>query len=235
MRVGNLDVLAPLVDSIGVLGASVTKADPRLIPGNQNAPIGSDYFQINRQGQSPIILRIGQAKAWIDSNEQTLRAAPLLSAARFISPSFPSCLCWARAHVSTIPARSFCRPPLNRCRFSDPRYRRHHRQNQYRSSAEHESQHHEGGGWDCAYVYRLPGYAMGFDATNTSTERVVSLARAIFCARAGMPSKFPAITRITLDLKRNLTGTIRPTSDPTIFAFVVSSPKRLPLSLIPLR
>jgi len=227
MRVGNLDVLAPLVDSIGVLGANVTKADPRLIPGNQNAPIGSDYFQINRLRQSPIILRIGQAKAWIDSNEQTLRAAPLFVGGKIYIPVFsimPLLGAGARLDdsgtlvlsptvesVQVFPIRdtvaitvktSTALPPnlnLNTMKAADGSAR--------------------------MYI-DFPGYAMGFDATNTSTERVVSTgAGDILRARAGMPSKFPAITRITLDLKRNLTGTISPTGDPTIFAFVVSPPQ----------
>lgn len=231
MRVGNLDVLAPLVDSIGVLGANITKADPRLIPGNQNAPIGSDYFQINRQGQSPIILRIGQAKAWIDSNEQTLRAAPLFVGGKIYIPVFsimPLLGAGARLDdsgtlvlsptvesVQVFPVRdtvaitvktSTALPPnlnLNTMKAADGSAR--------------------------LYI-DFPGYAMGFDATNTSTERVVSTgAGDILRARAGMPSKFPAITRITLDLKRNLTGTVSPTSDPTIFAFIVSPLKMPPV------
>jgi len=227
MRVGNLDVLAPLVDSISVLGASITRADSRLIPGNQNAPIDGDYFQINRQGQSPIILRIGQAKAWIDFNEQTLRAAPLFVGGKIYIPVFsimPLLGAGARLDdsgtlvvsptvesVQVFPVRdsiaitvktSTALPPnlnLNTMKAADGSAR--------------------------LYI-DFPGYAMGFDATNTSTERVVSTgAGDILRARAGMPSKFPAITRITLDLKRDLTGTVTPTADPTIFAFVVSLPR----------
>jgi len=237
MRVGNLDVLAPLVDSIGVLGANITRADVRLIPGNQNAPIDGDYFQINRQGQSPIILHIGQAKAWIDSNEQTLRAAPLFVGGKIYIPVFsimPLLGAGARLDdsgtlvlsptvesVQIFPVRdtvaitvktSTALPPnlnLNTMKAADGSAR--------------------------LYI-DFPGYAMGFDATNTSTERVVSTgAGDILRARAGMPSKFPAITRITLDLKRDLTGTVSRTNDPTIFAFVVSlpQPRVLPSAPVP--
>jgi len=227
MRVGNLDILAPLVDSIGGLGATMTRADSRLIPGDQNSPIGSDFFQINRTGQAPIIMEIGQAKAWIDHNEQTLRAAPLFVGGKIYVPIFsvvPLLGASARLDdagtlvlsptvesVQVFPIRdsvvvtvktSMALPPnlnLNTMKAPDGSAR--------------------------LYV-DFPGYAMGFDALGTTTPRIVSTgAGDILRARGGMPSKFPDITRITLDLKRDLSGTVTPTADPTIFAFVVALPK----------
>lgn len=226
MRVGNLDILAPLVDQMPLLGATITRADLSLVPGDQNAPIENDYFQINRPGQKPIVMRMGQAKAWIDKNEQTLRAAPLVVGTKIYVPVFsiaPLLGASTRLNdagtlvlsptvesVEIFPIRDTIaitiktsKPLPKGLKFNSMK---------------------APDGSSRLYI-DFPGYALGFDALGTTTERVVSSGSGdVLRARAGMPSKFPDITRVTLDLKRNLTGTVTPTKDPTIFAFVVTNP-----------
>ena len=226
MRVGNLDVLAPLVENMELLGARVTKADLRLVPGNQNAPIQNDFFQINRSGQPPIILCMGQNKAWIDHNEQTLRAAPLVVGGQIYMPVFSIAPLLGAAtrldaagvltltptveSVQVFPLRDTVaitvktsKPLPAGLKFNSMR----------------------GADGSARLYIDFPGYSMGFDALATTSERVVSGGSGdVLRARAGMPSKFPDITRVTLDLKKNLTGTAIESGDPTMFAFVITPP-----------
>ena len=78
LRVGNLDVLAPLVEELPMIGATVTRADPRNVPGNLNTPTNTQYFQINLPRGAPVVLAAGSSTAYVDGNEVTLRAAPLI-------------------------------------------------------------------------------------------------------------------------------------------------------------
>lgn len=225
MRVGNLDILAPLVDQMPLLGATITRADLHFVPGDENTPIDNNYFQINRPGQSPIILRMGQAKAWIDKNEQTLRAAPLIVGDKIYVPVFSIApllgvstrlndagtlvLSPTVESVQIFPVRDTVAVTIKTSKPLPPGLK-------FNSMKAPD-------GSARLYV-DFPSYAMGFDALGTTTERIVSSGSGdVLRARVGMPSKFPDVTRITLDLKRNLSGVVTQTADPTIFAFVVTS------------
>lgn len=225
MRVGNLDLLAPLVEQMPLLGATVTKADLRLVPGDQNTPIDNQFFQINRPGQSPIVLSVGKNKAWIDRNEQTLRAAPLVVGGQIYLPVFSIAPLLGAAtrldgagvltltptveSVQVFPLRDTVAITI---KTSKP----------LPGGLKFNSMKAPDGS---ARLYvDFVGYSMGFDALSTTNERIVSGGVGdVIRARAGMPSKFPDTTRITLDLKKNLQGTVMETSDPTIFAFVVTT------------
>ena len=61
LRVGNLDVLAPLVEELPLVGASVTSADPRNLPGNPNTPTNAQFFQINLPRGAPIVMAAGSS------------------------------------------------------------------------------------------------------------------------------------------------------------------------------
>ena len=226
MRVGNMDMLAPLVDTMGELGGRVTKIDPRLLPGSQNAPLQNDFFQINRSGQPPIILCLGQNKAWIDHNEQTLRAAPLNVGGQIYLPIFSIAPLLGAAtrldaagvltltptveSVQVFPLRDTVaitvktsKPLPAGLKFNSMR----------------------GADGSARLYIDFPGYSMGFDALATTNERVVSGGSGdVFRARAGMPSKFPDVTRVTLDLRKDLTGVPIESGDPTMFAFVITPP-----------
>lgn len=230
MRVGNLDLLAPLVDELPLLGATVTKADLNNVPGDPNTPIENTFFQINRPGQSPIVLNMGQNKAWIDKKEQLLRAAPLVVGQQIYLPIFsiaPLLGASTRLNdagtlvltptiesVEIFPVRDTIAITV---KASKP----------LPSGLQFKSMQ-DAKGSSRLYV-DFPGYSMGFDALNTSNERVVANGLGdVLRARAGMPSKFPDVTRITLDLKKNLSGVVTQTNDPTLFSFVVTTKPTTP-------
>ncbi|RYX86826.1 N-acetylmuramoyl-L-alanine amidase [bacterium] len=235
MRVGNLDVLAPLVDEMPLLGATVTKADLNNVPGNPNTPIENQFFQINRPGQPPIVMCMGQNKAWIDKNEQTLRAAPLVVANQIYLPIFSIApLLGASARldqsgtlvltptiesVQVFPLRDTIAITIKTSKPIPDGL-------QFKSMKAAD-------GSSRLYV-DFEGYSMGFDALSTTNERVVANGSGdVLRARAGMPSKFPGTTRITLDLKKNLSGTVMDAPDPTIFAFVVTNRQAPPPGPVP--
>ncbi|BCM92775.1 N-acetylmuramoyl-L-alanine amidase LytC [Abditibacteriota bacterium] len=235
MRVGNLDVLAPLVDEMPLLGATVTKADLNNVPGDVNSPIENQFFQINRPNQPPIVMSMGQNKAWIDRNEQTLRAAPLVVGNQIYLPIFSLApLLGAAARLDTngtlvltptvesvqvFPLRDTIAITVKTSKPIPGGL-------QFKSMTAPD-------GSSRLYV-DFEGYSMGFDALNTTNERIVASGSGdVLRARAGMPSKFPGTTRVTLDLKKNLSGSVMSTPDPTIFAFVVAGKQAPPPPLVP--
>ncbi len=236
MRVGNLDVLAPLVDEMPMLGATVTKADLNNVPGDPNSPIENQFFQINRPGQSPIVLCMGQNKAWIDRNEQTLRAAPLVVGNQIYLPIFSIApLIGASTRLDPTGTTLVLTPTVESVQVFPLR--------DTIAITIKTSKAIPGGlkfktmdsadGSTRLYV-DFEGYSMGFDALGTTDERVVANGSGdVLRARAGMPSKFPGTTRVTIDLKRNLTGTVMEAPDPTIFAFVVTPRQAPPTGPVP--
>lgn len=227
MRVGNLDILAPLVEEFPILGASVTRADPRNVPGNSLTPLDSSYFQINRSGAPPIVLSIGQSKAWIDKNEQTLRAAPLVIDKQIYLPVFSLApLVGAATRLSengtlvlTPTVQSVELFPYQKTIAVTVKLSKPIPAESFKVSTLNAN------GKPRIYV-DFPGHSMGFDANNTTNERTVSEALGdVQRARVGMPQKFPDTTRVTLDLKRPMIAKIEAMPDPTLFAIVLSSPK----------
>ena len=230
IRVGNMDILAPLVDTMSLIGASVTKADMRNVPGDPNSPIDNNFFQINRTGQPPIVLSIGQNKAWIDRNEQTLRAAPLVVGGKIYLPVFsiaPLLGASTRLDAAGVLTLTPTVESVQVFPFRDTVAITVKTSKPLPGGLKFNSMKAPDGS---ARLYvDFVGYSMGFDALNTTNERIVaSGAGDVIRARAGMPSKFPDTTRITLDLKKNLAGSVMQTSDPTIFAFVVTTKQATP-------
>jgi N-acetylmuramoyl-L-alanine amidase len=67
--------------------------------------------------------------------------------------------------------------------------------------------------------FDLPGYSLGFDAVNSSNQRVVSAGLGnVHRVRAGLPKKFPDTTRITLDLKAPMNAMTQTQPSRTLFA-----------------
>ncbi len=235
MRVGNLDILAPLVDTMPLIGAVVTKADLKNVPGNQNVPIDNNFFQINRTGKPPIVLSIGQNKAWIDRNEQILRAAPLVVGGKIYLPVFslaPLVGASARLDAAGVLTLSPTVESVQVFPFRDTVAITVKTSKPLPGGLKFNSMRAPDGS---ARLYvDFVGYSMGFDALNTTNERIVASGSGdVIRARAGMPSKFPDVTRITLDLKKNLSGSVMQTSDPTIFAFVVTTKQTPPSTTSP--
>ncbi|PQV63101.1 N-acetylmuramoyl-L-alanine amidase [Abditibacterium utsteinense] len=226
LRVGNLDVLAPIVDQMALLGSTVTRADPRNVPGSLNVPGENQYFQINRPSGSPIVFTIGKSAAWIDSNEQQLRAAPLVIDNQIYLPIFSIAPLIGAAARLNESGTLVLTPTIQSVELfqvkdtvavtiqaSAPVMARDIKIVQVK-----------GGPGSSPKVYiDFPGYSMGFDAGNSTIERLVAPgAGDVLRARAGMPSKFPDITRIVLDLKRPLSGMPQSVPDQTLFALVLA-------------
>lgn len=228
LRVGNLDIMAPIAEQISALGVSVTKADLRNVPGGTSGPTDAQYFQINVPTGPPIVLTIGKETAWIGNLEQPLRAAPLVIGNQIYLPVFSIApLLGAAARLDTkgtliltptiqsvelfpikdtvaVTIRSSAPVPAGLAKIVEV----------------------PGGPGRSPKVYvDFPGYSMGFDAGNSTIERMVAPgAGDVLRARAGMPSKFPDTTRIVLDLKKPLTGLSQNVPDPTLFALVITEP-----------
>lgn len=226
LRVGNLDVLVPLMDLISTLGATITKADLRNVPGGTDGPTDSQYLQINVPVGAPIVLTIGKDKAWIGNQETKLRSAPLVigdqvylpvfsiapllgAAARLdndgtlvLTPTIQSVELFTIKDSVAITIKASAPVPTGTAKIVAVK----------------------GGPGSSPKVYiDFPGYSMGFDAGNSTIERLVAPgAGDVLRARAGMPSKFPDTTRIVLDLKQPLDGVQQDVPDRTLFALVLA-------------
>jgi N-acetylmuramoyl-L-alanine amidase len=217
-RVGTLDILAPLQAELARLGASLTPAPAAQLPGNWNMPVKDQFFQINLPQGPPIVLAIGKATAFINNVEQPLRTAPQLSRGQVWLPVFslaplmgaaarlepngtlhlnPTVQSVALTNVKgmvTVAIKTSAPLPAQGVsigRLSDPP----------------------------RLYFDLPGYSLGFDAVNSSNQRVVSAGLGnVRRVRAGLPKKFPDTTRITLDLKGPMTAVTQTQPSATLFA-----------------
>lgn len=224
MRVGNLDVLAPLVEELPALGASVSRADLKNVPGGFAGPSEDKNFQINVFNGPPIVFTIGKASAWIDKNEQPLRSAPLiikdqiwlpvfsiaplLGAAARLSPDNTLILTPTIQSVELFPVKDTVAITVKTSAPVPPGLA------QIKSLSNPNR----------VYI-DFPGYSMGFDARNSTIERLVSVGRGhVSKVRAGMPSKFPDTTRITMDLKKAQSGLQQGMPDPSLYAVVLVDP-----------
>lgn len=232
LRVGNLDILAPLAQHLPLLGASLTRANPDNVPGNLSMPTQEQHFQINLPKGPPIVLTIGKRSAWIDNHEQPLRAepavignqiylpvfsiAPLMGAAArlndegalVLTPTIQSVELFPVKDTVAVTIKTSAPVPAGTARIVAVKA--------------------ASGNGPKVYI-DFPGYSMGFDAGNSTIERMVaSGAGDVLRARAGMPSKFPDTTRIVLDLKRPRVGIMQAMPDPTMFALVLVAPGQAP-------
>ena len=222
MRVGNLDILAPFVEQLSGLGASASRVSLANIPGNANTPSEDQSFQINLSQGSPIVLTLGKAVAYIDQQPQPLRAAPLningkiwlpiyslaplMSASPRLAPDGTLQLNPTILSVELFPVRDTTVLTIKASAPIKP------------------------GGVlmgvmdDPDKIYLdFPGYSMGFDASYSTNEKVISgelndVAR----VRGGLFKKFPDTTRVVLDLKKGMRGAMQPLPDKTVFALLLS-------------
>lgn len=226
MRVGNLDILAPIVgdDSalLAKLGSTASLVAPKNIPGNLNTPTNAQWFQLNLAPRPPIILTIGQATAYIDGQAQQLRTAPLLMGGKIWLPIF-SIAPLLGAAVRLQPDGTLNITPTVQSVELFPA-------NGYtvltvKTSAPIPRDSVLKGTMDNPpkLYFDFPGYSMGFDANNSTGERVVTAGiNDVQQVRAGMPQSFPDKTRIALDLKRDMKATVQILPDKTIFAVLLS-------------
>ncbi len=228
LRVGNLDVLAPLVEELPLVGATVTSADSRNIPGNLNTPTQDQYFQINLPHGAPIVMTVGKAVAYVDGNQVTLRSAPLMidgqywlpvfsiaplmgAATRlnpqgtlYLSPTIQSVELFPVGNTVAVTIKASMPLPRGGYRIRD-------------------------GVGNSPTTIEFPGFSMGFDAGNSTMERLVAPGRGdIKGVRAAQGAFFPDMTRVVIDFKKPLDATVQSVSDPTLLALVLTPPRQKP-------
>ncbi len=229
LRVGNLDVLAPIVGDnssiLSGLGASATRAAVGNIPGNPNTPSNEQSFQINLPQGPPIVLTIGKATAYINNVEQPLRAAPLVMNDQIWLPVFSIApLLGAAARLDPNSGTLHLNPTVQSVELFPAKG--------YTVLTVKTSAPLRAGAVLMGTManphkvyFDFLGYSMGFDAANSPGERVVSAGQgSVERARAGLFASFPDKTRVVLDLKTKMTAVAQPLPDKTLFAVVVVPP-----------
>ena len=83
-------------------------------------------------------------------------------------------------------------------------------------------------------LIEFDGFSMGFDAGNSTMERLVAPGRGqVKGVRAAQGDFFPDKTRVVIDYKSVLDATVQKVGDPTIFALVLTPPSKAPVVLPP--
>ena len=224
LRVGNLDVLAPIVgdDSslLSQLGATASRVAPQNAIGGAS---GAQSFQLNMSPRPPIVLTVGQSVAYVNGQEQQLRAAPLVIGGKIWLPVF-SIAPLLGAAVRVQPDGTLNLVPTIQSVEIFP-VGQNLAVTIQTSAPIPEGRVLVGTMDDPEKVYfDFSGYAMGFDAAYSTTERVVSVGVGdIEQVRAGMPQSFPDITRVVLDLKKKVNFVVQPTADKTMFALLIGT------------
>lgn len=229
LRVGNLDVLAPIVGDnssiLSGLGASATRAAVGNIPGNPNTPSNEQSFQINLPQGPPIVLTIGKATAYINNVEQPLRAAPLVMNDQIWLPVFSIApLLGAAARLDPNSGTLHLNPTVQSVELFPAKG---YTVLTVKTSAPLRAGAVLMGTMDNPHkvYFDFLGYSMGFDAANSPGERVVSAGQGnVERARAGLFASFPDKTRVVLDLKTKMTAVAQPLPDKTLFAVVIVPP-----------
>ena len=226
LRVGNLDVLAPLVEELPLVGARVTSADPRNIPGNLNTPSQDQFFQINLPHGAPIVMAAGKSVAWIDGNQVTLRSAPLIIDRQIWLPVFSIAPLMGAATRLNPQGTLFLTPTIQSVElfpFDDTvavtiKTSMPVPPGAYRIK--------DGKGTNPTSI-EFSGFSMGFDAGNSTMERLVAPGRGdVKGVRAAQGAFFPDMTRVVIDFKKPLDATVQSVPDPTIFAMVLTPPRQ---------
>jgi N-acetylmuramoyl-L-alanine amidase len=229
LRVGNVDVLAPIVGEnssiLSGLGASASRASLNNLPGNPNTPTTEQAFQINLPQGDPIVLTVGKSMAYIKQAEQPLRAAPLVISGKIWLPIFSLApMLGAAVRLDPSDGTLHVNPTIQSVELFSAKG--------YTVMTIKASAPLRAGGAlmgtmdDPPKVYfDFQGYSMGFDAFNSTGERIVSAGLGpVEKARAGMFESFPDKTRVVLDLKKKMNAVVQPLPDKTLFAIVLVPP-----------
>lgn len=226
LRVGNLDVLAPIIGEnssiISGLGVSVTRVAPGNMPGNLNTPTGDQSFQVNLPEGAPIVMTVGKATAYINNVEQILRAAPLVINDKIWLPLFSIApLIGAAPRLDPSDGTLQLSPTVQSVElFTAKGYT----VMTVKTSAPIRAGAVLMGTMDNPpkLYFDFLGYSMGFDAANSTGERAVSAGIGVVTkARAGLFESFPDKTRVVLDLKKEMTGVLQPLPDKSLYAIVI--------------
>ncbi len=228
LRVGNLDVLAPLVEELPLVGATVTSADPRNLPAKKNGA-GGQYFQINLPRGAPIVLSANSSTAYVDGNEVTLRAAPLVIDRQIWLPVFSIAPLMGAATRLNPQGTLYLSPtiqsvelfPVNNTVAVTIKASMPVAPGAYKIT--------QMDGANPKTLIEFSGFSMGFDAGNSTMERLVAPGRAnVKGVRAAQGDFFPDKTRVVIDYKAAMDATVQKVSDPTIFALVLTPPSQAP-------
>ncbi len=226
LRVGNLDVLAPIADKLDALGASASQVSLRNIPGNPNTPTGEQFFQINVYNRPPIVMSVGKAVAYVNQVQQPLRAAPLVMGGKIWLPLYSLAPLMGTA----------CRLDPNGTLNFNPTIQsvelfqvRGTTVLTVKASAPLHSDAVLMGTLESPPKIYLdfPGFSMGFDASNSTNEKVLTGGLAeVAKVRGGLFEKFPDTTRVVLDLKQHVTGLAQSLPDKSLFALLLQNPTK---------
>ncbi len=229
LRVGNLDVLAPLVEELPMVGATVTSADSRNLPAKRSNPNGQ-YFQINLPRGAPIVMSANSSTAYVDGNEITLRAAPLVIDKQIWLPVFSIAPLMGAATRLNPQGTLYLSPtiqsvelfPVNDTVAVTIKASMPVPSNAYKIT--------KISGSNPKTLIEFDGFSMGFDAGNSTMERLVAPGRGqVKGVRAAQGEFFPDKTRVVIDYKSALEPTMQQVSDSTIFALVLTPPSRAPV------
>jgi N-acetylmuramoyl-L-alanine amidase len=225
-RVGNVEILAPMVAELSGLGASATRVAPENVPGNINTPSEDQIFQINLPQGAPIVLIVGREVAYINRVEQPLRAAPLVIKGKIWLPVFSLAPLLGAAPRMQSDGTLHLNPTVQSVELFPVKGVL---ALTIKTSAPLAANTVQMGTLENPPKLYLdfPGFSMGFDAASSQGERTVSNGmNEVQKVRAGLFQDFPDTTRIVLDLKTRLTAVRQTMPDPTLFALVLGDPNR---------
>jgi N-acetylmuramoyl-L-alanine amidase len=232
LRVGNLDVLAPIVEQLPALGATATRAadvnlpDLRSIP-EKDRPQKNQFFQINFPEETqnpPLVFAVGRSVAYIEKEPYTLRAAPLVMKGKLWLPLFSVAPLLAASPRLDASGTLNLNPTIQSVELFEVK-------GVLALTVKASAPIPDGKPLmgtlenpDKVY-FDFPGFSMGFDAGNTTSERVVAAGlRDVDKVRAGLFEGFPDTTRVVLDLKSKLRVAAQPLPDKTLFAILILNP-----------
>ena len=229
MRVGNLDILAPIVDQLPSLGATATRAAESNIPDlselpESDRPKKNQFFQLNFPEATeapPLVFAVGRSVAYIEKEQYPLRAAPLVIKGKLWLPVFSIAPLLGASPRLDASGTLNLNPTIQSVELFEVKGVL---AVTIKSSAPIPAGKVLMGTLENPHkiYFDFPGYSMGFDAGNTVTERVIAGGlREVERVRAGLFQKFPDTTRVVLDLDRKLDASIQPLPDKTIAAFLL--------------
>lgn len=229
MRVGNLDVLVPIVSQLPSLGATATRAadanlpDLRAIPEKQR-PTKNQFFQLNFPAEMeypPLVFAVGQSVAYIEKEPYDLRAAPLVLRGKLWLPVFSIApLLGASPRLDTS-GTLHLNPTIQSVELFEVKGVL---AVTVKASAPIQADRVLMGTLEnpAKVYFDFPGFSMGFDAGNTTSERMVASGlREVQRIRAGLFQGFPDTTRVVLDLGEKMQIARQPLPDRSIYAFLV--------------
>ena len=226
IRVGNMDVLAPIVGDNSSILATLGSTASRVAAGGAPAAVAgseSQSFQINRSDGVPVVMTVGKASAWMNGQEQSLRAAPLVIGGKIWLPIFSVApLLGASARLDIQTGTLYLNPTIQSVEVFPARG---YTVMTVKTSAPIPDGAVLMGQMDSPpkLYFTFANYSMGFDAAGTSGERVVSRGYGpVQQVRAGLFESFSDKTRVVLDLGKAMDATIQPLPEKNLFAIVLA-------------